>query len=107
MTITEHQRHRLLSWFEQQMGPDLGATMMELLPPTDRSELATKGDLALLKADLAELRGELKTDIAELRAEVKSDIGALRGDLQRSFVTWLFASQGAVITVLGLLIATR
>ena len=69
------------------MGPDLGATMMELLPPGDTSRLATKADLADLRADLAELRTEMKTDTIEV---------------QRTFVTWLLATQGAVITSIGI-----
>jgi len=48
-------------------------------------ELASKGDLALvkteLKGDIAELRSELKADIAELRAELKTEIAELRSEL--------------------------
>ena len=61
------------------MGQDLGASMMELSSATDASHLATK------------------TDIAELRAEVKDDLL----QLQRTFITWLVASQGAVIAAIG------
>ncbi len=50
MAVTEQQRHRLLAWFEEHMGQDLGALMMELLPPADGSQLATKADLALVRA---------------------------------------------------------
>jgi hypothetical protein len=81
MAVTEQQRHRLPAWFEEQMGQDLGATtMMELLPPADASQLATKAD------------------IAELRADVKDDML----QLQRTFVTWLIASQAAVIAAFGI-----
>lgn len=45
MAVTEQQRHQLLRWFEEHMGQDLGASMMELLPPADRSQLATKRTL--------------------------------------------------------------
>ena len=87
MAVTEQQRHRLLAWFEEQMGPDLGATMMELLPPGDTSQLATHTDLADLRAAFAELRAEMKTDTLQL---------------QRTFITWLLATQGAVITSIGI-----
>jgi hypothetical protein len=47
---------------------------MELLPPMDPSELATKGDLAVLRAELrgemVELRGEMRGEMAELRGEI-------------------------------------
>ena len=120
MAVTEQQRHRLLAWFEEQMGPDLGATMMELLPPSDASQLATKADIAQLrsatKADLAvttaELRSEmgaLRSELADVRAELKTDLADFRAewkgdlvDLQRTFVTWLVASQAAVIASVGI-----
>lgn len=83
MTVTQQQRHQILTWFEDQMGQDLGASMMELLPTTDSSQLATKADLVALRA--------------EIRADVKDDLL----QLQRTFGTWLFASQAAVITAVG------
>jgi hypothetical protein len=79
MAVTEQERHRILTWFEAQMGPDLGGSMMELLSERDATQVATK------------------TDIAELRAEVKDDML----HLQRTFITWLVASQGAVIAAIG------
>ena len=97
MAVTEQQRHRLLTWFEEQMGQDLGATMMELLPPNDASQLATKADLAVTTADLRSEIGLLKSDLAEFRAEWKSDLV----EFQRTFATWLIASQAAVITAIG------
>lgn len=87
MAVTEQQRHRLLAWFEERMGPDLGASMMELLPPADASQLATK-------ADLAELRAEMRADMKEALLQ-----------MQRTFGTWLFASQAAVIAVVGVVTA--
>ena len=69
------------------MGQDLGASMMELMPPADGSQLATKADLAALRA--------------EIRADVKDDLL----QLQRTFGTWLFASQAAVIAVVGVVAA--
>jgi hypothetical protein len=83
MAVTEQQRHRLLAWFEEHMGQDLGASMMELIPPADASQLATKADLAALRADV-------KDDLLQL---------------QRTFGTWLFASQAAVIAVVGVVAA--
>ena len=40
-------------------------------------EVATKADLAEVKAELAEVKAELKTDIADLRTELKTDIAQL------------------------------
>ena len=101
MTVTQQQRHQLLTWFEEQMGQDLGASMMELLPPADSSQLATKADLLATKADLsAEIATgitSVRHELTELRAEVKDDLL----QVQRTFVTWLIASQAAVITAVG------
>jgi hypothetical protein len=73
--VTEHERHQLFVWFEEQLGPERAATMMNLLPPLDWGDLATK-----------------------------NDIDRLRGDLQRTLGTWIFASQAAVIAAMGLLL---
>ena len=37
MPVSPRDRQAVDGWFREQMGPDLGATMMELLPPTDPS----------------------------------------------------------------------
>ena len=44
--------------------------------------VATKADIAELRADMAALRTELKGDIAELRTELKGDIAELRTELK-------------------------
>lgn len=86
MAVTEQQQHQLLTWFEERMDEERAATMMELLPPAGSDQLATKGDLAVLRADMAVLRGAIKDDLLQV---------------QRTFVTWLIASQAAVITAVG------
>jgi hypothetical protein len=45
-------------------------------------ELATKGDIGALKADLTSVESGLRADIATLRAELKADIAALRAELK-------------------------
>lgn len=49
---------------------------------SELSDLATKSDLALVTADLAETKAELKADIALLRSEMLGEIGKLRSDLR-------------------------
>jgi hypothetical protein len=63
-------------------GKQAGDTAEALADAMSGAELATKSDLALVKADLAALRVELKADIAALRAELKADIAALRAELK-------------------------
>lgn len=93
MEVTEQQRHQLFVWFEEQMGPERAATMMNLIPPIGGFELASKDDLLEVERRL------------EVGMDAKLD--RLRADLMATFGTWLFASQAAVITALGLLITLR
>ncbi|MBW3614735.1 MAG: hypothetical protein KY439_05420, partial [Actinobacteria bacterium] len=63
-----------------------------------RSEL--RGEMADLRGEMAELRGELRGEMAELRGEMRG----LPGEVAKTFVTWLLASQAAVIAVVGFLL---
>ena len=108
MGVTEQQRHALLTWFEEQMGPERAATMMDLMPPTGADELATKRDLADLEARLdARFVGidgrfaaiDARFDVQDARFDGKLE--AMRSTTLRTVGTWLFASQAAVITAIG------
>lgn len=108
MPVTEVRRHKLYESLKTTLGEAEAETFMELIPPTDWTDLATKRDLAdqqlVFKRDLTEVRTELKGDIAELRTELKSDIATVKGDLLRTFGTWLFASQAGVVASVALLV---
>jgi hypothetical protein len=41
MPVTESERHQLFNWFEEHMGEERAATMMNLVPPVDWSDIAT------------------------------------------------------------------
>ena len=49
MAIDERARHELYLRLEQQIGPEATSTLMEHLPPTGWSEVATKRDLDQLR----------------------------------------------------------
>jgi len=98
MEVTEQQRHALLTWFEEQMGPERAATMMELMPPAGAAELATKRDLEELEARLS---GHFDAQDARFDANLE----AMRSATLRTVGTWLFASQAAVITAIGVFTA--
>jgi hypothetical protein len=89
------------------MGSERAATMMSLLPPVGWGDVATRRDLELLEAridaKLDQLEARLDVRFEQLRAEHAS----LRSELLRTFGTWLFASQAAVIAVVSLLFALR
>ncbi len=98
MGVTEQQRHALLTWFEERMGPERAATMMELMPPARADELATKRDLDELERRL-ERRLDARFDAMDARFDAKLE--AMRSATLRAVGTWLFASQAAVITAIG------
>jgi hypothetical protein len=159
MSVTEYERNHLFAWFEEHMGKERAATMMNLLPPVGWGDVATKRDLDVLadrldtkidavaerldsKIDAVAARLDSKIDgiaerldskidgvagrldtrmdglevridlvgartdarIDESTAVVRADVAELRSDLQRTFATWMFAAQGAVVAAIGLLL---
>lgn len=109
MGVTEQQRHALLTWFEERMGPERAATMMELMPPARADGLATKRDLEELERRL-EARFDARFDGMDARFDARFDgmdarfdakLEAMRSATLRTVGTWLFASQAAVITAIG------
>ena len=63
MSVSEFQRHQVFQWFEEAMGPEKAAIMMDLLPPVGWGDIATRADLELVRADL---RAEIRAANAEL-----------------------------------------
>lgn len=59
--------------------------MIDIVSPFARSELATKADVAELRADPAELKH----------------------DVSRTVAGWLFVSQGVLVAIVGLLVSLR
>ena len=116
MAVTDAERHHLYEVLKSHLGAAPADTLMNLIPPAGRADMATKADLAATKADLsaeiAGLRGEMtagfaevRTEIAGLRADMGEDLASVRADLLRTFGTWLFASQAGVITAVAVLFA--
>ena len=69
---------------------------------------ATQGDLAT-KADLASVKAELKNDIFELRTELKGEIGELRtkiAETKTDILKWIIGAIGfQTIVILGALVS--
>jgi hypothetical protein len=141
MSVTESERHQLFSWFEEHMGQERAATMMNLVPPVGWAEVATRHDLDELDSRLttridaleSKLDGrfealESRFDALESKFEyrfeaigyrfdatdakfeslehrIDAKLEAMRSELMRTFGTWLFASQAAVIAAIGVMIA--
>lgn len=92
MSVSEFDRHQLFRYFEDTMGPERAATMMEVLTPVNWTELATKSDLATMatKSDLATMATKsdiadmaTKSDIADLAT--KSDLATVGAELRAEF----------------------
>lgn len=70
MSVTEFQRHQIFQSYEEAMGAEKAAAMMDLLPPVGWGEIATKSDLVLLegrlRGEIAEVRGDMKLGHADL-----------------------------------------
>ena len=69
MAVEERRRLHLYEIARERLGSDAADTLMELLP-VDGSELATKQDLHLLRADVRAESAALRAEIAALRAEM-------------------------------------
>jgi hypothetical protein len=84
MAIDERARLALYQRLELVLGPDEAVTMMSYLPPQGWGEIATKGDLALLRGDVERLRAEfggLRVEFEDLRAEVRAELHEFRAEL--------------------------
>ncbi len=87
MAISEAARNDLYNGLRDVIGAERAETLMSAIPLHDLDEVATK-------ADLAELRAELRTEIAELRVEVTSEIAAVR----RTMSSWMLT---LMVTIIG------
>ena len=72
MPLTERDRHDAYEALQQAFG-DHTDTVIELLRP-DHDQLATKEDLALLRADLRVEIAAVRTEMADLRTELKTEM---------------------------------
>jgi hypothetical protein len=93
MSVSEFQRHQIFQWFEEAMGSERAAIMMDLLPPVGWGDIATRSDLDIVRMEIR---------AAEDRLDAR--MSRLESSLTRSFVTWLLASQAATVTLIGIMI---
>ena len=85
--------------FEQEQAEALAA-QLRVAAGADHADLATKADLAELraatKADLAELRAATKADFESLRADLETYRAETKADLYRA----LWIQGGAIVAIL-------
>jgi len=105
MAVDERRRHEMYLAFEQLVGGEVAATMMEHLPPVGWADVATKHDvereIALcrseLQSGLAEVRSEIQSGLAEVRSEMHTGFAELRVEIARS-------SQRAIMWTVSLMV---
>jgi hypothetical protein len=77
MSVDERRRLQLADAVKRALGDDAGVTLMELLPPVGRADVATRQDLVLLRQDLVllEQRFDQRFDVFEDRLEARFERG--------------------------------
>lgn len=97
MAISEAARADLYTGLSELLGPNRAETLMSAIPLHSLDEVATKADLAVLRAELKEdiagVRSELSIEMAQLRSELMSEIGALR----KTMTTWMLTILVSII----------
>src|SRR3546814_19704469 len=84
VSVSESQRHQLYQRFEEAMGSEKAAVMMDLLPPVGWGDIATSDDVRHLGVELRGEMGELRGEMGELRGEMgvlRGEMGELRGEM--------------------------
>jgi hypothetical protein len=85
MLTDQRTRHELFKRFEELLGPELAGAYMELHPPIDWEQLATKADLAVLEAStragMSDLRGEMCDVETRLHGDIQNLDTSLRGEM--------------------------
>ncbi|KAA0233472.1 MAG: hypothetical protein EDR02_13380 [Actinobacteria bacterium] len=124
MTVDEPRRHALYTRLEHVLGAEHATTFMQLTPPTEWTDFATKHDLealrvglearmdrleAEMRAEIQSLRAEILGEMQSLRAEILGEMQGLRaeilGEMQRLFriqTIWLI---GVILTFASVIIA--
>ena len=61
---------------------DQAREVVEALDQKMTNEVATKSDIALVRAEISALRTEMHAEIAALRSEMRAEIAALRAEMK-------------------------
>lgn len=92
MAIDEAARHKMFQRFQEVLGEEEAATLMELLPPVGWADVATKRDLDALEARL-----ETRMEALELKM-----LAAMRKEmLAQNRTLMLHVWAAATTTILG------
>lgn len=99
MAISEAARSDLYTGLRDVLGPERAETLMTVVPLHDHDEVATKRDLAELRADLRAEMSEMRAEMAEMKAELKIDIASFQRTMTNWMLTLLVAIIGAMASI--------
>lgn len=110
--VSDNDRRHLFSALEAQLGLGAATTLMDLLPPVGWADVARqsdlvaiRGEMAELRAEIAELRAELKGEMADLRTELKGEISELRAELHGMIPRFIWVQIPLLFATAGLVLA--
>jgi hypothetical protein len=107
MDVSQARRFELYDKMRQTIGNDHAATLMEILPPMDANDIATKRDVenatVVMRGEMTELRSELRREITELRTDLRTEMADLRVDLTGMTHSELGAMRADLSTALGMI----
>lgn len=109
MAVDEQARHRLYRRLEEVLGEEEAGILMDHLPPTGFGDLATKGDIGLVRADLERLRESSRADLESLQERLGSRMETLEhkltGQMDRAVRRVVQWTSSTVLVGIGLAIA--
>lgn len=109
MTVDYRNRDQLYRSAVEALGREEADTLMASLPPMDWSEMATKTDLALLKADLGALEERMGLRFEKVDAQFETLEHKLTATFEsalRRQTQWLVGGLGAMaVSMLGVVIS--
>ena len=82
MVSSAAARDRFYRTIEPLLGAEQADFLMDVLPPLDWGEVATK-------ADIGDLRVELRSEMREMRAEMREMHAELRAEMREGFATFV------------------
>lgn len=85
MALSEKHRSSIYRNLTELLGEEEAAALLSQFPTRDLDEPVTKefvrAELAVLRGEIHELRGELHSEVSGLRGELHSEVAGLRGEL--------------------------
>ena len=85
MAPTEALRHRIYQRLEELLGHEEAAGLMEYLPPVGWADVATTGDVAAVKSDIAVLRRDLDALEERFELRLESGLNGIRTEMANGF----------------------